>query len=167
MTRIVNHFPNPRMRGIDSMLSYHGCAMDSYTSTYEPSSSRYPGLTLRATRDGDNWADMNIPLPAGARLVAACNSNGDVTSNGAAMSIWTSDGATWMANNTHGWLNASGEFTVPSNGQVKVTFRCSRTNGERFSVFNVFVGTLEDWQALTQIVKQGFLSWDLMPLNRS
>lgn len=160
---IRNLYPDPRMRTIPSKLTFIGCKLKSSTSVYEPASATYPGMTLEATEDGDNWAAVNIPLPANARLVLACGSNGAETSNGQSMSIWTADGNTFLTATTQTTDGPSGEFTVPSNGQVKVTFRAAKTTGGKTAVFNVFIGSLADYRILEGIGTHGFLSWDLMP----
>lgn len=161
--QIRNLFPDPRMRTIPSKLSFTGCRLVSSTSVFEPASGTYPGLTLEATKDGDNWAAVNIPLPASARLVLACGSSGAETSNGQSMSVWNSDGNIYLASTLQGENGRSGEFTVPSNGQVKVTFRAAKTTGGKTAMFNVFIGSLADYRILEGIGTHGFLAGDLMP----
>lgn len=63
---IRNLFPDPRMRNVPSRLAFTGCRLDSSNSVFEPAAGKIPGLTLKATRDGDNWAEVNIALPADA-----------------------------------------------------------------------------------------------------
>lgn len=164
---IRNLFPDPRMRNFPSRLYFTRCRLDSSSSVFEPSAGRYPGLTLEATEDGDNWAAANIPLPANARLVLACRSSGSATSNGQSASIWTSDGVTFLTSTPQGENGPGREFTVPSNGQVKVTFRAAKATGGKASVFNVFIGSLSDYRTLEGIGTRGFLAWDLMPYPRS
>lgn len=164
---IRNLFPDPRMRNFPSRLSFIGCRLDSSTSVFEPSAGRYPGLTLEATEDGDNWAAANITLPANARLVLACRSSGSATSHGQSMSVWNSGGNIYLASTVQGKNGQSGEFTVPSDGRVKVTFRAAKTTGGIASVFNVFIGSLADYRILQEIGTNGFLAWDLMPDPRS
>lgn len=160
---IRNLYPDPRMRTIPSKLTFTGCKLMSSTSAFDPASGTYPGLTLEATKDGDNWAEASIPLPADARLVFACGSSGAETSNGQSMSVWNSVGNFYLASTVQGKTGRSGEFTVPSNGRVKVTFRAAKTTGETTSVFNVFIGSLDDYQTLLGLGTNGFLAWDLMP----
>ena len=164
---IRNLYPDPRMRTIPSKLSFTGCKLISSTSVYEPASATYPGMTLEATKDGDNWAAVNIPLPSNGRLVLACGSNGSETSNGKSMSIWTADGTTPLTSTIQKADGPSMEFTVPSNGEVKVTFRAAKTTGGRTAVFNVFIGSLSDYRILEGIGTHGFLAGDLMPDPRS
>lgn len=163
---IRNLFPDPRMRNVPSRLAFTGCRLDSSSSVFEPAAGKIPGLTLKATKDGDNWAAVNIALPADARLVFACWSSGAETSNGQSMSVWNSDGNFYLASTVQGKNGRSGEFTVPSNGQVKVTFRAAKTTGKTTSVSNVFIGSLDDYQTLLGLGTNGFLSWDLMPIAR-
>lgn len=163
---IRNLFPNPRMRNLSTWLTFKGCSLASSSSVFEPATGKTPGLTLKATKDGDNWAEVNIPLPADARLVFACASSGAETSNGQSMSLWNSAGKLYLTSTVQGENGRSGEFTVPSNGQVKVTFRAAKTTGQTTSVFNVFIGSLDDYQTLLGLGTSGFLSWDLMPIAR-
>ena len=163
---IRNLFPNPRMRNLSTWLTFNGCSLASSSSVFEPAAGKTPGLTLKATKDGDNWAEVNIALPADARLVFACESSGAETSNGQSMSLWNSAGNLYLASTVQGQNGRSGGFTVPSNGQVKVTFRAAKTTGETTSVFNVFIGSLDDYQTLLGLGTSGFLSWDLMPIAR-
>lgn len=160
---IRNLYPDPRMRTIPSKLTYTGCKLVSSNSVFEPASGKYPGLTLEATRDGDNWAEASIQLPANARLVLACGSNGSETSHGQSMSLWTADGLNFLACTVQGSTGTSGEFTVPADGTVKVTFRAAKTTGERTAAFNVFIGSLDDYRILQEIGTNWFLAWDLMP----
>lgn len=163
---IRNLFPDPRMRKIPSRLTFNGCSLVSSSGVFEPAAGKNPGLTLKATKDGDNWAEVNISLPAGARLVFACGSSGAETSNGQSVSVWNSDGNIYLASTVQGQNGRSGSFTVPSNGQVKVTFRAAKTTGETTSVFNMFIGSPDDYQTLLGLGTSGFLSWDLMPIAR-
>ena len=164
---IRNLYPDPRMRTIPSKLTCTGCKLVSSTSAFDPASGTYPGLTLEAARDGDNWAEASIPLPANARLVLACRSNGAETSNGQSMSIWTKYGSTFLTSTKQESNDPSREFTVPQSGEVKVTFRAAKASGGRNAVFNVFIGSLADYRILQEIGTNGFLAWDLMPLTRS
>ena len=163
---IRNLFPNPRMRNLSTWLTFIGCSLSSSTSVFEPATGKTPGLTLEATRDWDNWAEVNIALPADAKLVFACTSSGAETSNGQSMSVWDSAGNIFLVSMEQGQTGRSGVFTVPSNGQVKVTFRAPKTTGQTSSVFNVFIGSLEDYETLLGLGTSGFLSWDLMPKAR-
>lgn len=160
---IRNLYPDPRMRTIPSKLTCTGCKLVSSTSAFDPASGTYPGLTLEATRDGDNWAEASIQLPANARLVLACRFNGAEASNGQSMAIWTADGKAFLAYTARETTNLSKEFTVPAEGKVKVTFRAAKTSGGRISVFNVFIGSLDDYRILQEIGTNGFIAWDLMP----
>ena len=164
---IRNLFPDPRMRKIPSRLTFKGCRLESPNSVFEPAAGKTPGFTLKATKDGDNWAEVDIPLPANARLVLACGSSGAETSSGHSVSVWNSAGNIWLAATVQGQNGNSSEFTVPSNGQVKVTFRAAKTTGETTSVFNMFIGSPDDYQTLLGLGTSGFLSWDLMPITRA
>ena len=131
MTLITNYLPNPRWQSSGARLSkLTGCTV-SYASNYPPANSTWPGMTLTASRDGDNWGEMNVSLPAGASLAMIASSSypASASQSGSAMSLWDSTGTKWLVNLPAGWAK-SVTFTVPANGIVKLTFRAPKTNGD-------------------------------------
>lgn len=159
MSVITNYWPDPRFVNAGE-LTLSGCAIASHNAVFDPSTSRFPGISLRATRDGDNWAELDLQLDAGMTIIAACLSNGPATTANASLNVWS--GSTYLAACP---LNGgtSREFTVPTSGTIKVCLRAPNTSGTVRNVMNVFIGTKADYQALLNLVPSGFLAGDLMP----
>lgn len=160
MSIITNYWPDPRFVNAKE-LSLIGCAIASHNAVFDPSSASFPGISLRATRDGDNWAELDLKLDGGMVIIAACLSNGHATQAGASLNVW--NGSEYLASCP---LNGgtSAEFTVPTSGTIKVCLRAPRINGNVRNVMNVFIGTKADYTALQGLVASGFLAGDLMPL---
>lgn len=159
MSVITNYWPDPRFVNANMLLPV-GCVIASHSDVFDPSSSRFPGISLRATRDGDNWAELDLKLDAGMTIIAACLSNGPATAVNTSLNVWSGskclaecplDGGT------------SREFIVPTSGTIKVCLRAPNTSGNVRHVMNVFIGTKADYQALLNLVPSGFLAGDLMP----
>lgn len=159
MSVITNYWPDPRFVNAGE-LTLNGCVIASHNAVFDPSSSSFPGISLRATRDGDNWAELDLKLDAGMTIIAACLSNGPATSNNTSLNVWS--GSKCLARCP---LNGgtSMEFTVPTSGTIKVCLRAPNTSGNVRHVMNVFIGTKADYQALLNLVPSGFLAGDLMP----
>lgn len=159
MSVITNYWPDPRFVNAGK-LTLMGCAIASHNAVFDPSSSRSPGISLRATRDGDNWAELDLKLDAGMTIIAACLSNGPATTSKTSLNVWS--GPTCLASCP---LNGgtSKEFIVPPSGTIKVCLRAPNTSGNVRHVMNVFIGTKADYQALLNLVPSGFLAGDLMP----
>ena len=161
MSVITNYWPDPRFVNTGE-LTLRGCAIASHNAVFDPSSSRFPGISLRATRDGDNWAERELRLDAGMTIIVACLSNGASTAANTPLNVW--DGSTFLASCPLGG-GASNEFTVPPSRTIKVCLRAPRTSGEVINIMNVFIGTKTDYTALQGLVASGFLAGDLMPLS--
>lgn len=161
MSVITNYWPDPRFVNAGE-LTLRGCAITSHNAVFDPSSSSFPGISLRATRDGDNWAELDLKVDAGMTIIAACLSNGPATQSGMSLDVW--DGSTCLA----GCPLAGGtsrEFIVPPSGTIKVCLRAPNVSGNVRNVMNVFIGTKADYTALRGLVASGFLAGDLMPLS--
>lgn len=161
MSVITNYWPDPRFRDTGKLIM-RNCNIAGHSDVFNPASSSFPGISLRATRDGDNWAERELRLDAGMTIIVACLSNGAATTAKASMNVWS--GSTCLAVCP---LNGgtSGEFTVPPSGTIKVCLRAPRTSGEVINIMNVFIGTKADYTALQGLVASGFLAGDLMPLS--
>lgn len=159
MRIITNYWPDPRFVNA-TKLSLNGCVIASHNAVFNPSSSSFPGISLKATRDGDNWAGLDLKLDVGMTIIAACLSNGPATQAGASLNVWS--GSKYLA---YCPLNGgtSEEFTVPASGTIKVCLRAPNVNGNVRNVMNVFIGTKADYTALQGLVAGGFLAGDLMP----
>lgn len=160
MSVITNYWPDPRFVNAGE-LTLKGCVIASHNAVFDPSSSNFPGISLRATRDGDNWAELDLKLDAGRTIIAACLSNGPATQSGMSLDVW--NGSKCLAGCP---LNGgtSREFIVPTSGTIKVCLRAPSVSGNVRSVMNVFIGTKADYTALRGLVASGFLAGDLMPL---
>ena len=161
MSVITNYWPDPRFVNAGE-LTLRGCAIASHSAVFNPSSSNFPGISLRATRDGDNWAELDLKLDAGMTIIAACLSNGPATTDSTSLNVW--DGSKCLAGCP---LNGgtSKEFIVPTSGIIKVCLRAPNVSGNVRNVMNVFIGTKADYTALRGLVESGFLAGDLMPLS--
>lgn len=159
MRIITNYWPDPRFVNAKK-LSLNGCVIASHNAVFNPSSSSFPGVSLKATRDGDNWAELDLKLDAGMAIIVACLSGGSATSTDTALNVW--NGPTRLASCPLGG-GTSEEFTVPISGTIKVCLRAPNVNGNVRHVMNVFVGTKDDYTALQRLVSGGFLAGDLMP----
>lgn len=161
MSYITNYWPDPRFVNAGE-LTLRGCAIASHNAVFNPSTSNFPGISLRATRDGDNWAERDLQLDAGMTIIAACMSNGPAAAANASLNVW--DGSTYLAACP---LNGgtSREFIVPPSGTIKVCLRAPNVSGNVRNVMNVFIGTKADYTALRGLVASGFLAGDLMPLS--
>lgn len=161
MSVITNYWPDPRFVNAGE-LTLMGCAIASHNSVFNPSTSNFPGISLRATRDGDNWAELDLKLDAGMTIIAACLSNGPATTANTSLNVWS--GSEFLAGCP---LNGgtSREFTVPTSGTIKVCLRAPNVSGNVRNVMNVFIGTKADYTALRGLVASGFLAGDLMPLS--
>lgn len=159
MSVITNYWPDPRFVNAGE-LTLRGCAIASHNAVFNPSTSNFPGISLRATRDGDNWAELGLKLDAGMTIIAACLSNGPATTANTSLDVW--DGSRCLAGCP---LNGgtSREFIVPTSGTIKVCLRAPNVSGNVRNVMNVFIGTKADYQALLNLVPSGFLAGDLMP----
>ena len=159
MRIITNYWPDPRFVNAGK-LSLNGCVIASHNAVFNPSSSSFQGISLKATRDGDNWAELDLKLDAGMTIIAACLSNGPATASGASLNVWHS--SNYLASCP---LNGgtSKEFTVPASGVIKVCLRAPNVNGNVRNVMNVFIGTKADYTALQGLTASGFLAGDLMP----
>lgn len=161
MSVITNYWPDPRFRDTGKLIM-RNCNIASYSDVFNPASSRLPGISLRATRDGDNWAERELRLDAGMTIIVACLSNGAATAANTPLNVWSGD--TFLARCPLAG-GASNEFTVPPSGTIKVCLRAPRTSGEVINIMNVFIGTKADYTALRGLVASGFLAGDLMPLS--
>lgn len=159
MSVITNYWPDPRFVNAGK-LTLMGCAIASHNAVFDPSSSRFPGISLRATRDGDNWAELDLKLDAGMTIIAACLSNGAATAYNTPLNVWS--GSTFLASCPPN-RGASNEFIVPPSGTIKVCLRAPKVSGEVINIMNVFIGTKADYTALQGLVASGFLAGDLMP----
>ena len=159
MSVITNYWPDPRFVNAGK-LTLKGCVIASHNAVLNPSSSSFPGISLKATRDGDNWAELDLKLDAGMAIIAACLSNGPASTGSMSLNVW--NGSTQLASCP---LNGgtSKEFTVPASGAIKVCLRAPNVNGNVRNVMNVFIGTKADYTALQGLVAGGFLAGDLMP----
>ena len=158
MNVITNYWPDPRFVNAGK-LTLHGCVIASHNAVFHPSSSSLPGISLKATRDGDNWAELDLQLDAGMTIIVACLSNGAATSNGTPLNVWS--GPTFLTSCQPN--GASNEFTVPPSGVIKVCLRAPNVSGKVISIMNVFIGAKADYTALRGLVASGFLAGDLMP----
>lgn len=161
MSVITNYWPDPRFVNAGE-LTLRGCVIAGHNAVFDPSSSSFPGISLRATRDGDNWAERDLQLDAGMTIIAACLSNGPAAQSDTSLNVW--NGSKCLAGCP---LNGgtSNEFTVPSSGTIKVCLRAPNVSGNVRHVMNVFIGTKADYTALRGLVASGFLAGDLMPLS--
>lgn len=159
MSVITNYWPDPRFVNAGK-LTLMGCVIASHNAVFDPSSSCFPGISLRATRDGDNWAELDLKLDAGMTIIAACLSNGPATMSKTSLNVWS--GPTCLAGCPLDG-GTSKEFIVPPSGTIKVCLRAPNTSGNVRHVMNVFIGTKADYQALLNLVPSGFLAGDLMP----
>lgn len=159
MSVITNYWPDPRFVNAGK-LALKGCVIASYNAVFNPSSSSFPGISLKATRDGDNWAELDLKLDAGMAIIAACLSNGPASTGSMSLNVWahsTQLASCPLAGGT------SKEFTVPVSGTIKVCLRAPNVKGNVRHVMNVFIGTKADYTALQGLVASGFLAGDLMP----
>lgn len=161
MSVITNYWPDPRFVNTGK-LTLRGCAIASHNVVFDPSSSRFPGISLRATRDGDNWAELDLKLDAGRTIIAACLANGPATQSVTSLNVW--DGPKYLASCPLDG-GTSKEFIVPTSGTIKVCLRAPNVSGNTRTVMNVFIGTKADYTALRGLVASGFLAGDLMPLS--
>lgn len=161
MSVITNYWPDPRFRNAGKLIMI-GCNIASHSDVFDPASSRLPGISLRATRDGDNWAERDLRLDAGMTIIVACLSSGAATAYNTSLNVWS--GSTFLTSCPLAG-GASNEFTVPPSGTIKVCLRAPRTSGEVINITNVFIGTKADYTALQGLVATGFLAGDLMPLS--
>ena len=159
MSVITNYWPDPRFVNAGK-LSLNGCVIASHNGVFNPSLSSFPGISLKATRDGDNWAELDLKLDAGMAIIAACMSNGPASTGSMSLNVW--NGSTQLASCPLGG-GTSKEFTVPTSGTIKVCLRAPNVNGNVRHVMNVFIGTKADYTALQGLVASGFLAGDLMP----
>lgn len=159
MSVITNYWPDPRFVNAGK-LSLNGCVIASHNGVFNPSLSSFPGISLKATRDGDNWAELDLKLDAGMAIIAACMSNGPASTGSMSLNVW--NGSTQLASCPLGG-GTSKEFTVPVSGTIKVCLRAPNVNGNVRHVMNVFIGTKADYTALQGLVASGFLAGDLMP----
>lgn len=159
MSVITNYWPDPRFVNANR-LRLSGCAIASHSDMFNPSSSSFPGISLRATRDGDNWAELDLKLDAGMTIIAACLSNGPAATANMSLDVWS--GSKCLAGCPQDG-GTSREFIVPPSGTIKVCLRAPNVSGNVRHVMNVFIGTKADYQALLNLVPSGFLAGDLMP----
>lgn len=159
MSVITNYWPDPRFRDAGKLIM-RNCSISSHSDVFDPASSSFPGISLRATRDGDNWAERELRLDAGMTIIVACLSSGAATAYNTPLNVWS--GSTFLASCPLAG-GASNEFTVPSSGTIKVCLRAPRTSGEVINIMNVFIGTKADYTVLRGLVASGFLAGDLMP----
>lgn len=159
MSFITNYWPDPRFVNAGK-LTLRGCVIASHNDVFQPSSSSFPGISLRATRDGDNWAELDLKLDAGMTIIVACLSNGSATTTNTSLDVWS--GSECLASCP---LNGgtSKEFIVPTSGTIKVCLRAPKVSGNVRHVMNVFIGAKADYTALQGLVASGFLAGDLMP----
>lgn len=160
MSVITNYWPDPRFVNAGE-LTLRGCVIAGHNAVFDPSSSSFPGISLRATRDGDNWAELDLQLDAGMTIIAACLSNGPATTANMSLDVW-SDSKCLAGCPLNG--GTSKEFIVPTSGTIKVCLRAPNVSGNVRHVMNVFIGTKADYTALQGLVASGFLAGDLMPL---
>lgn len=161
MSVITNYWPDPRFRDAGKLIM-RNCNIASHSDMFDPASYRFPGISLRATRDGDNWAERDLRLDAGMTIIVACLSSGAATAANTPLNVWS--GSTLLASCPLAG-GASNEFTVPPSGTIKVCLRAPMTSGEVIHIMNVFIGTKADYTALRGLVASGFLAGDLMPLS--
>ena len=159
MSLITNYWPDPRFREANKIIM-RGCSIANHSDVFNPASSTFPGISLKATRDGDNWAERDLKLDAGMTIIVACLSNGAAPSTNTPMNVWS--GSTFLANCPLDG-GASNEFTVPPSGTIKICLRAPKTSGKVRNIMNVFIGTKADYTALRGLVASGFLAGDLMP----
>lgn len=159
MSVITNYWPDPRFVNAGK-LTLNGCVIASHSDVFQPSSSSFPGISLKATRDGDNWAERDLKLDAGMTIIVACLSNGASTSANTPLNVWSD--STFLANCPLAG-GASNEFTVPPSGTIKICLRAPNVSGKVINIMNVFIGTKADYTALRGLVASGFLAGDLMP----
>lgn len=159
MSIITNYWPDPRFRDAGKLIM-HNCNISSHSDVFNPASSSFPGISLRATRDGDNWAERDLQLDAGMTIIVACLSNGAATSVGVPLNVWS--GSTFLTSCPPNG-GASNEFTVPPSGAIKVCLRAPNVSGKVINIMNVFIGTKADYTVLRGLVASGFLAGDLMP----
>lgn len=159
MSVITNYWPDPRFRDAGKLIM-RNCSISSHSDVFNPDSSSFPGISLRATRDGDNWAERDLRLDAGMTIIVACLPSGAATAYNTPLNVWS--GSTFLASCPLAG-GASNEFTVPSSGTIKVCLRAPRTSGEVINIMNVFIGTKADYTVLRGLVASGFLAGDLMP----
>lgn len=159
MSIITNYWPDPRFVNAGK-LALNGCVIAGRNAVFNPSSSSFPGISLKATRDGDNWATLELKLDAGMTIIAACLSNGPASEGNMSLNVW--DHSTQLASCPLAG-GTSKEFTVPASGTIKVCLRAPNVKGNVRHVMNVFIGTKADYTALQGLVASGFLAGDLMP----
>lgn len=161
MSVITNYWPDPRFRDTGKLIM-RNCNIAGHSDVFNPASSSFPGISLRATRDGDNWAERDLRLDAGMTIIAACLSVGSASQSRTSLNVW--NGPECLASCP---LNGgtSEEFIVPPSGTIKVCLRAPNTSGNVRHVMNVFIGTKADYTALRGLVASGFLAGDLMPLS--
>ena len=161
MSLITNYWPDPRFINTGK-LSLNGCVIASQNGVFNPAASSFPGISLKATRDGNNWASLALNLNAGMTLIAACLSNGAATAESSPLNIWSGSNCIASCPLNSG---ASGEFVVPASGSLWFCLRAPKQSGSIINIMNVFVGTKEDYDALAKLVPYGFCAGDLMPLQ--
>ena len=161
MSLITNYWPDPRFIHAGK-LSLNGCVIASHNSVFNPAASSFPGISLKATRDGDNWASLKLNLNAGMTLIASCLSNGAATSASSPLNIWSDSQLLAQCPSNGG---ASREFTVPDSMSIGVCLRAPKQSGSIINIMDVFIGTKADYDALAELVPSGFCAGDLMPLK--
>lgn len=162
MSLITNYWPDPRFRDIGK-LSMNGCTIVDTNGLYDPASQSWPGVTIKTTNTNgtDNWCERTVSLPAGARLVIACSSNGAATDTNTSINCWSATNKVAECPLNGG---SSDEFTVPPQGWIKVALRAAMHVGEKRTVVNLFIGTKADYEALMRFTGHRFLAGDLMPI---
>ena len=162
MSPITNYWPDPRFRDIGK-FSMYGCTIVNANGLYVPASQSWPGVTIKTTNTNstDNWCERVVSLPARARLVIACSSNGDATNTNTSINCWSTANKIAECPLNGG---SSDEFTVPPQGLIKVALRAAMHVGNTRTVVNLFIGTKADYEALMRLTGHGFLAGDFMPL---
>lgn len=164
MTQLINYYPNPRFITSKPLPTLVGCTA-SYDSRYNPTANQHPGMTLTATRNGDNWAQYDVTLPAGMKIALAVGSifSQSQSQSGVAAQLYNVD--SWLGSVPVGWNKVSSEITVPSTGKLRVTFRAPKTTGDKCIIANVFLGTLNDYKQLKSFVSSPWFDGSVMPLT--
>ncbi|PJM80016.1 hypothetical protein [Bifidobacterium scaligerum] len=175
MSLLRNYIPNPMCVDMANYLSSHGgvtnCTIVNVTSDYQPP-SLYPGFGVETAADGDAWCAMTIPdAPRETPLVIAANMTpGDDQTSGPAlfdqwMQVWGGDSTNWSVRGSLSKTGVSGEFTIPAGGQTpQIVFRSPAKAGQRIYIWNIYLGTKADWEALQGYAPGAPLAGSLMPL---
>lgn len=165
MTNLYNYFPNPRFDASKPRLNLTRCTA-SYYGPYIPAADQWPGMTLTATADGDNYGIIDFPAPANASLVAyACSIFDAPSQTGDAVGVFAASTNTYITNIPAGWNKRSGVFKVPADGRLRLSFRAPKTTGKKSIIALVMVCTQSDLDKALDMVVNGWFSGDLMPLN--